>query len=92
MTVNQQPLQTTTANKAPSDSTSSKDSSHREHAQSHTDPYHDITSGTDSANADTSETEAMTPSPVKHVEDKEKQSDLIATTPANMTSPVPLTK
>ena len=46
----------------------------------------------DSANADTSETEAMTPSPVKHVEDKDKQSDLTATTPAKMTSPVPLTK
>ena len=56
------------------------------------------TSETDSANADTSETEAMTPSPVKHVEDQDKQSDLTATTPARittpakMTSPVPLTK
>ena len=49
-------------------------------------------------NADTSETESMTPSPVKHVEDKDKQTDLTATTPARittpakMTSPVPLTK
>ena len=40
----------------------------------------------------------MTPSPVKHVEDQDKQSDLTATTPARittpakMTSPVPLTK
>ena len=95
MTVNQQPLQTTTANNVPSDSTSSSsdDSSNRECAQSHTDRYHDITSETDSANAYTSETESMTPSPVKHVEDK--QSDLTATkparstTPAKMTSPVP---
>ena len=92
MTVNQQPLQTTTANNVPSDSTSSDDSSHREHAQSHTDPYHDITNEADSANANTSETEAMTPSPVKHVEDKDKQSNLTPTTPAKMTSPVPLTK
>ena len=98
MTVNQQPLQTTTANNVPSDSTSSNDSSNQEHAQSHTDRYHNITSETDSANADTSETEAMTPSPVKHVEDQDKQSDLTATTPARittpakMTSPVPLTK
>ena len=91
MTVNQQPLQTTTANNVPSDSTSRDDSTNREHAQSHTDRYHNITSETDSANADTSETEAMTPSPVKHVEDQDKQSDLTATTPAKMTSPVPLT-
>ena len=53
---------------------------------------------TSGANADTSETESMTPSPVKHVEDKDKQTDLTATTPARittpakMTSPVPLTK
>ena len=53
--VNQQPLQTTTANNVPSDSTSSDDSSNR---------YHNITSETDSANTDASETEAMTPSPV----------------------------
>ena len=88
MTVIQQPLQTTTANNVPSDSTSSDDSSNR---------YHNITSKTDSANTDASETEAMTPSPVKHVEDQDKQSDLTATTPARITtpaktSPVPLTK
>ena len=92
MTVNQQPLQATTANNVPSDSTSSDDSSNREHAQPYTDRYHNITSETDSANADASETEAMTPSPVKHVEDQDKQTDLTATTPAKMTSPVPLTK
>ena len=92
MSVNQQPLQTTTANNVPSDSTSGDDYSNREHAQSHPDRYHDITSETDSANADTSETKSMTPSPVKHVEDQDKQSDLMATTPAKMTPPVPLTK
>ena len=96
MTVNQQPLQDTTVNNVPSDRTSSDHSSHREHTQLHTEPYHDITNETDSANADTSEKEATTPPPVKHVEDKDKQSDLTATTPARittparMTSPVPL--
>ena len=75
MTVNQQPLQGTTANNVPSDSTSSDHSSHREHTQLHTDPYHDVTNDTDSANVDTSETETTTPSPVKHIEDKDKQSD-----------------
>ena len=39
---------------------------------------------------DTSETETTTPSPVKHIEDKDKQSDLITTTPARITTPVPL--
>ena len=89
MTVNQQPLQATTVNNVPSGRTSSDYSSHREHTQLHREPYHDITNETDSANADTSEKEA-TPPPVKHVEDKDKQSDLTATTPARMTSPVPL--
>ena len=91
MTVNQQPLQGTTANNVPSDSTSSDHSSHREHTQLHTDPYHDVTNETDSANVDTSETETTTPSPVKHIEDKDKQSDLITTTPAKITTPARIT-
>ena len=91
MTVNQQPLQGTTANNVPSDSTSSDHASHREHTQLHTDPYHDVTNETGSANVDTSETETTTPSPVKHIEDKDKQSDLITTTPAKITTPARIT-
>ena len=91
MTVNQQPLQATTANNVPYDSASSDHSSHREHTQLHTDPYHDVTNETDSANVDTSETETTTPSPVKHIEDKDKQSDLITTTPAKITTPARIT-
>ena len=91
MTVNQQPLQATTANNVPSDSTSSDHSSHREHTQLHTDPYDDITNKTDSANVDTSVTETTTPSPVKHIEDNDKQSDLMTTTPAKITTPARIT-
>ena len=58
---------------------------------SHTDPYHDVTNETDSANVDTSETDTTTPSPVKHIEDKDKQSDLITTTPAKITTPARIT-
>ena len=36
-------------------------------------------------------TETTTPSPVKHIEDKDKQSDLITTTPAKITTPARIT-